>query len=30
MFELAVPAAIEFKSPRACAFALLGLQEYLD
>jgi glycosyltransferase involved in cell wall biosynthesis len=30
MFELAVPAALEFKSPRACAFALLGLQEYLD
>jgi glycosyltransferase involved in cell wall biosynthesis len=30
MFELAVPSAIEFKSPRACAFALLGLQEYLD
>src|ERR1700682_2578344 len=30
MFELAVPAAIEFKSPRACAFTLLGLQEYLD
>jgi glycosyltransferase involved in cell wall biosynthesis len=30
MFELAVPAAIKFKSPRACAFALLGLQEYLD
>src|ERR1700687_3551144 len=30
MFELAVPAAIEFKSPRACAFALLGLQEYLE
>jgi len=30
MFEMAVPAAIEFKSPRACAFALLGLQEYLD
>jgi glycosyltransferase involved in cell wall biosynthesis len=30
MFELAVPAAIEFTSPRACAFALLGLQEYLD
>jgi len=30
LFELAVPAAIEFKSPRACAFALLGLQEYLD
>jgi glycosyltransferase involved in cell wall biosynthesis len=30
MFELAVPAATDFKSPRACAFALLGLQEYLD
>jgi len=29
LFELAVPAAVEFKSPRACAFALLGLQEYL-
>jgi glycosyltransferase involved in cell wall biosynthesis len=30
LFELAVPAAVEFKSPRACAFALLGLQEYLE
>jgi glycosyltransferase involved in cell wall biosynthesis len=30
MFELATPTAVEFKSPRACAFALLGLQEYLD
>lgn len=30
LFELAVPAAVQFKSPRACAFALLGLQEYLD
>jgi glycosyltransferase involved in cell wall biosynthesis len=30
MFELAVPVAVEFKSPRACAFALLGVQEYLD
>lgn len=30
MFELAVPAAVEFKSPRACAFALLGVLEYLD
>jgi glycosyltransferase involved in cell wall biosynthesis len=30
MFELAVPAALAFKSPRACAFTLLGLQEYLD
>jgi glycosyltransferase involved in cell wall biosynthesis len=30
LFELAVPAAVEFKSPRAYAFALLGLQEYLE
>jgi len=30
LFELAVPAAVDFKSPRACAFALLGLQEYLE
>ena len=30
LFELAVPAAVEFKSPRACAFALLGIQEYLE
>jgi len=30
LFELAVPAAVNFKSPRACAFALLGLHEYLD
>jgi len=30
LFELAVPAAENFKSPRACAFALLGLHEYLD
>jgi glycosyltransferase involved in cell wall biosynthesis len=30
LFELAVPAAVEFKSPRACAFALLGLLEYLE
>jgi glycosyltransferase involved in cell wall biosynthesis len=30
LFELALPAAVEFRSPRACAFALLGLQEYLD
>jgi hypothetical protein len=29
LFELAVPAAVDFKSPRACAFALLGLEEYL-
>jgi glycosyltransferase involved in cell wall biosynthesis len=30
LFELAVPTALEFKSPRAWAFALLGLEEYLD
>src|SRR4029077_21111133 len=30
LFELSVPAAVNFKSPRACAFALLGLHEYLD
>ena len=30
LFELAIPAAVEFRSPRACAFALLGLQEYLE
>jgi len=30
LFELAVPTAVEFKSPRACAFALLGLLEYLE
>jgi len=30
LFELAIPAVVDFKSPRACAFALLGLQEYLD
>ncbi len=30
LFELAVPAAVEFKSPRACAFALLGILEYLE
>jgi glycosyltransferase involved in cell wall biosynthesis len=30
LFETAVPAVIAFSSPRACAFALLGIQEYLD
>jgi len=30
LFELAVPTAVDFNSPRACAFTLLGLQEYLD
>ena len=30
LFELAVLAVLEFSSPRAWAFALLGLEEYLD
>jgi Glycosyl transferases group 1 len=30
LFELAVPASVEFKSPRAAAFALLGIEEYLE
>ena len=30
LFELALPTAVEFKSPRAYAFALLGLLEYLE
>jgi glycosyltransferase involved in cell wall biosynthesis len=30
LFELAVPAAISFTSPRAWAFSLFGIQEYLD
>jgi glycosyltransferase involved in cell wall biosynthesis len=30
LFEIAVPAVIAFTSPRAWAFALLGIQEYLD
>ena len=30
LFEAAVPAVIGFSSPRAWAFALLGIQEYLD
>lgn len=29
MFELALPATLEFKSPRAWAFTLLGIHEYL-
>src|ERR1700681_2029317 len=29
LFELAVPASLEFRSPRAWAFALLGIEEYL-
>lgn len=30
LFEIAVPAVVAFSSPRAWAFALLGIQEYLD
>jgi glycosyltransferase involved in cell wall biosynthesis len=30
LLELALPAVIDFHSPRACAYAVLGIQEYLD
>ena len=29
LFEFSLPAVIEFYSPRACAYALLGIQQYL-
>ncbi len=29
LFEFSVPAVVEFHSPRACAYAVLGIQEYL-
>jgi hypothetical protein len=29
LFELSLPAALEFSSPRAWAYSLLGIQEYL-
>jgi glycosyltransferase involved in cell wall biosynthesis len=29
LFEFSLPAVIEFYSPRACAYALLGIHEYL-
>jgi glycosyltransferase involved in cell wall biosynthesis len=29
LFEFSVPSVVEFHSPRACAYALLGIQEYL-
>jgi hypothetical protein len=29
LFEFALPAVVEFRSPRACAYTLLGIQEYL-
>lgn len=30
LFELSLPAVLEFSSPRAWAYALLGIQEYLN
>jgi glycosyltransferase involved in cell wall biosynthesis len=29
LFEFSLPAIVDFYSPRACAYALLGIQEYL-
>ncbi len=29
LFEFSLPAAVEFHSPRACAYTMLGVQEYL-
>jgi len=29
LFEYSLPTVVEFYSPRACAYALLGIQEYL-
>jgi glycosyltransferase involved in cell wall biosynthesis len=29
LYELALPAVIDFHSPRACAYAVLGIHEYL-
>ncbi len=29
LFEFSLPAVVEFYSPRACAYSLLGIQEYL-
>ena len=29
LFEYSLPPVVEFRSPRACAYALLGIQEYL-
>jgi hypothetical protein len=29
LFEFSLPAALEFHSPRACAYSLLGIQAYL-
>ncbi|MGA8537994.1 MAG: glycosyltransferase family 4 protein [Terriglobales bacterium] len=30
LFEFSLPPVVEFYSPRACAYALLGIQEYLN
>jgi glycosyltransferase involved in cell wall biosynthesis len=30
LFEFSLPAAVEFQSPRASAYTLIGIQEYLD
>lgn len=30
LFEFSLPAAVEFSSPRAWAYTLLGIQQYLD
>ena len=30
LFEISLPAVMEFSSPRAWAYTLLGIQEYLD
>ena len=29
LFEYSLPAVVEFHSPRACAYAILGIEEYL-
>ena len=29
LFEYSLPAVVDFHSPRACAYAILGIQEYL-
>jgi glycosyltransferase involved in cell wall biosynthesis len=29
LFEFSLPSVVEFHSPRACAYALLGIQQYL-
>jgi glycosyltransferase involved in cell wall biosynthesis len=30
LFEFSLPTVVEFHSPRACAYSLLGIQEYLN